>query len=88
MPIKFLILDIDGVLTDGGMYYSEGGDEFKKFNTKDGLGIQRIIKKHGIHVGIISHGQNIKLIKRRADLLGIEHVYAGKENKLSVLKSW
>src|SRR5690606_9328405 len=41
--IRFIILDVDGVMTDGGMYYTESGDEFKKFNTKDGMAI-----KHGI----------------------------------------
>ena len=43
--IRFLVLDVDGVLTDGGMYYSNSGDEFKKFNTKDGMGIKEILKK-------------------------------------------
>lgn len=88
MAIKLLILDIDGVMTDGGMYYTENGDEFKRFNSKDGLGIQRAITKHGLLVGIISHGHNRNLIERRAELLGINLVYAGKENKLAVLMRW
>lgn len=85
--IKMLCLDIDGVLTDGGMYYSESGDEFKKFNTKDGLGIKNLIKK-GIKVAFISNGKNNKLIESRAKLLGVEKVYVGKEEKLKVMEKW
>jgi YrbI family 3-deoxy-D-manno-octulosonate 8-phosphate phosphatase len=88
MSIKLLILDIDGVMTDGGMYYTESGDEFKRFNSKDGLGIQRLIAKHGVNVGIISNGHNVNLINRRAALLGISHVYVGKGNKLEKLIAW
>ncbi len=88
MQIKLLILDVDGVLTDGGMYYTESGDEFKRFNTKDGLAIQRVVSKYKIIVGIISSGHNINLIQRRADLLGISKVYVGKKNKLTVLRQW
>ncbi|MCX6190026.1 MAG: hypothetical protein NTW54_10590 [Bacteroidetes bacterium] len=79
MQIKLLLLDVDGVLTDGGMYYTESGDEFKRFNTKDGLAIQRLIAKYNIEVGIISSGHNINLIQRRANLLGISRVYVGKQ---------
>ena len=84
---RFLALDVDGVMTDGGMYYSESGDEFKKFNSKDGVGIKAVIQK-GIDVGVISAGFNAKLIQRRSSLLGIKHVYAGKESKLDVLARW
>ena len=85
--IKFLALDIDGVLTDGGMYYTESGDEFKKFNTKDGMGIKQAIKK-GIVVGFISSGKNSNIINNRAKLLGVKYVYVGQDEKLDVLKSW
>ena len=85
--IKLLILDVDGVMTDGGMYYTEEGDEFKKFNTKDGMAIKNLAKK-GLPIGIISSGFNAKLIKRRALLLGIEHVYVGKESKIDILTKW
>lgn len=85
--IKMLCLDIDGVLTDGGMYYSETGDEFKKFNTKDGLGIKNLVKK-GIKVAFISNGKNNKLIENRAKLLGVEKVYVGKDDKMNVMKKW
>ncbi len=85
--IKMLILDVDGVMTDGGMYYTESGDEFKKFNTKDGIAIKALTKK-GFAVGIISNGINKKLINSRAKLLGIQHVYVGTDEKIKVLQAW
>ncbi len=88
MQIKLLILDVDGVLTDGGMYYTEGGDEFKRFNTKDGYAIQHLSKDHNLPVGIISSGHNITLIERRAVLLKIPYVYVGNREKLGVLMEW
>jgi YrbI family 3-deoxy-D-manno-octulosonate 8-phosphate phosphatase len=85
--IKFLALDIDGVLTDGGMYYTEAGDEFKKFNTKDGMGI-KLVKQAGIEVCFISSGKNSTIIKNRAKLLGVKYVYVGLDEKLDVLNKW
>ena len=85
--IKFLVLDVDGVLTDGGMYYSESGDEFKKFNTKDGLAIKHLTAAH-FPVAFLSSGINKNLISRRAKLLGVQFVYCGLEEKISVLDTW
>jgi 3-deoxy-D-manno-octulosonate 8-phosphate phosphatase (KDO 8-P phosphatase) len=85
--IKMLIFDVDGVMTDAGMYYSESGEESKRFNSRDGLAI-RNLNKLGWKTGIISHGININLIKRRAELLGISHVYAGNRPKTDVLAEW
>jgi 3-deoxy-D-manno-octulosonate 8-phosphate phosphatase (KDO 8-P phosphatase) len=85
--IKMLIFDVDGVMTDAGMYYSESGEESKRFNSRDGLAI-RNLNKLGWKTGIISHGINISLIKRRAELLGISHVYAGNLPKTDVLAEW
>lgn len=85
--IKLLCLDIDGVLTDGGMYYTEAGDEFKKFNTKDGVGIKLLVKK-GVTIAFLSNGKNNKLITSRAKLLGVEKVYVGNENKMVILSKW
>lgn len=84
---KFLALDIDGVLTDGGMYYTESGDEFKKFNTKDGLAIISLTSA-GKSVGFVSSGINSKIIKKRATLLGVQKVYVGTWKKLEVLEGW
>ncbi len=85
--IKALFLDVDGVLTDGGMYYSETGDELKKFNTQDGMALKILVKK-GFYLGFISSGFNESLIKNRAKLLGVERVYAGQGAKLPILEKW
>ena len=85
--IKFLILDVDGTMTDGGMYFTENGDQIKKYNTKDGMAIKNITKK-GIHVGIISHGHKTFVVQSRAELLGIQKVYVGQDDKTTVLKNW
>ncbi len=85
--IKFLTLDVDGVLTDGGVYITENGDIAKKFNVKDGAGIRRAIKS-GITVGFISAGKSKKLLNARAKMLGVKHVYAGDEEKVIILAEW
>lgn len=85
--IKLLVLDVDGVLTDAGMYYTEKGDEFKKFNARDGLMIRRITAK-GFQVGILSNGFNENLVKARATLLGIQNVRVGQFKKMDVLTEW
>ncbi len=84
---KMLVTDIDGVLTDAGMYYSESGDEMKKYNAKDGLAIKMLIEQDK-KVGFISSGSNKNIINNRAKLFNIEHVYIGTWDKLSVLKEW
>lgn len=84
---RLLALDIDGVLTDGGMYYTEKGDEFKKFHTRDGMAIKFIIK-NGIEVAFISSGFNRNIIESRAKLLGVSRVYIGTGPKLPVLEAW
>lgn len=85
--IKFLILDVDGTLTDGGIYLSDEGVQFKKFNAKDGLGIRKAISK-GIEVGIISHSYSSKMIDDRANMLGLKYVYVGEKPKLQVVDEW
>ncbi len=85
--IRLLVMDVDGVMTDGGMYYSESGDEYKKFNVKDGMAIKKLPEK-GISTAIISNGSNKSLIARRAVHLGIERVEVGTQLKLDVLKAW
>jgi len=85
--IKFVFLDVDGVLTEGGMFYTETKDEFKRFETKDGMAIKTAMKA-GIRFGIISSGVNEKIIQHRADMFGIEHVYVGTKPKLEVAPMW
>lgn len=82
--IKMLLTDCDGCLTDGGMYYSENGDEFKKFNTRDGVAFE-ILRNNGIITGIIT-SENCKLVERRAKKLNIDELYMGVRDKLHVVK--
>lgn len=76
--IKLLLTDVDGVLTDGGMYYSEKGDDLKKFNVHDGMGLQ-IIKNSGIKTGIIT-SEETELIERRFNKLKLDYLIQGKRN--------
>jgi YrbI family 3-deoxy-D-manno-octulosonate 8-phosphate phosphatase len=85
--IKFLVLDVDGVMTDGGMFYTESGDQFKKFNTKDGMGIQLAIKA-GLQVAFLSSGSQAMIVRGRAKTLGVDHIYIGPRAKIDVLTEW
>lgn len=85
--LKLILLDVDGTMTDGGMYFTENGDQIKKYNTKDGIAIKREINK-GLKFGIISHGHKLNMVKDRASLLGIDLVYVGQEKKVIILDQW
>lgn len=85
--IKMLVVDVDGVMTDGGMYFSDSGFEIKKYNAKDGLALMRM-EKNGIKTGMLSHGFNRELIRTRAALLGLSYHYTGQDNKDVVLSRW
>lgn len=77
--IKLLICDVDGVLSDGKVYFGNDGEELKNFNIKDGLGI-KLLQKHGVKVAIIT-GRKSNIVERRAKELGIELVFQGKSDK-------
>jgi 3-deoxy-D-manno-octulosonate 8-phosphate phosphatase (KDO 8-P phosphatase) len=81
--IKLLLLDVDGVLTDGRLYYGNSGDELKAFDIQDGLGI-KLLQRGGIKVGIIT-GRTSSLLKRRAQELDIQPLIQGREDKLTAL---
>ena len=83
--IKLFITDIDSVWTDGGMYYDQTGNEWKKFNTADSAGVLflRLLK---IPTAIIT-GEDTLIVQRRADKLQIEYLFMGVDNKLSVAKA-
>ncbi|MBW2604723.1 MAG: HAD-IIIA family hydrolase [Deltaproteobacteria bacterium] len=81
--IKLLLLDVDGVLTDGGIIYNDNGAETKVFNVKDGLGM-RLLMGAGIHLGIITGRRSNALYSRCKDL-GINLIYDGVGNKTDVL---
>ena len=85
--IKFLVLDVDGTLTDGGMIFTSNGDEMKRFDAKDGRGIINTIKA-GIPVGLLSSGLNQPLLEKRAKMLGIQFVFADEKSKLVTLSKW
>lgn len=78
--VKHLIFDVDGVLTDGSIIYTDSGEEIKVFNVTDGLGI-KLCQKAGIEVTIIT-ARNSKVVKVRADNLGITSLYQGNLNKM------
>ncbi|WNZ43995.1 HAD-IIIA family hydrolase [Leptolyngbya boryana CZ1] len=82
--VKLLALDVDGILTDGGLYYTETGEELKKFNVKDGLGMQ-LVMRSGIAVAIVSAGHS-KATLHRAERLGIPHVLIKVQDKLAAVK--
>ena len=83
-PVKLVITDCDGVLTDGGMYYTETGDECKKFHTKDGMGLQRL-REAGVRCGIIT-GEDTQIVANRARKLQLDYLYKGVKDKLPVLQ--
>ena len=81
--LKILSLDVDGVLTDGGLYYTESGEELRKFNVKDGMGMKRV-QSTGVTVVIITTSST-PAIAHRGRVLGMDHVYLQCEDKLSQL---
>lgn len=81
--IKLFLTDCDGCLTDGGMYYSEQGDEMKKFNTRDGMGFQ-LLREQGLLVGIVT-GEDRALNKRRAEKLKLDIIEQGCSDKVMVI---
>ncbi len=81
--IKMFLTDCDGCLTDGGMYYSENGDELKKFNTRDGMGFS-LLKKMGIIVGIVT-SEDVELNRRRAKKLNLDILESGCKDKVAVI---
>jgi 3-deoxy-D-manno-octulosonate 8-phosphate phosphatase (KDO 8-P phosphatase) len=83
MKIKLILSDIDGVWTDGGMYYSSTGEELKKFNTADSAGVL-FSKLLGIKVGIIT-GEDVPMVKRRADKLKLDYAILGAKNKVKIV---
>ena len=82
--VRLFATDVDGVLTDAGMYYSESGDELKKFNTRDGMGI-KLLQRAGLITALITM-EETKLVTRRAEKLAIPEVHQGARDKLAVMR--
>jgi len=81
--LQLLVLDVDGVLSDGRLYFTNSGEEIKAFNSQDGLGIKLLIQQ-GIEVAIIT-GRESHIVSARASTLGIKHLVQGCEEKLEAL---
>jgi 3-deoxy-D-manno-octulosonate 8-phosphate phosphatase (KDO 8-P phosphatase) len=79
--IRMLVLDVDGVLTDGKLYFDHAGNEMKAFNTRDGLGM-KALQRCGIEVAVIT-GRKSAAVAHRMAQLDIQHVYQGREDKLN-----
>tara|TARA_B100000963_G_C22449417_1_gene590371 strand:+ start:294 stop:776 length:483 start_codon:yes stop_codon:yes gene_type:complete len=84
MKTKLILTDIDGVWTDGGMYYDNHGNELKKFHTYDSAGVL-FCKKLNVPVGILT-GEITEIVAKRAEKLKVDYLYQGVENKLDVAK--
>lgn len=82
--IKLLVLDVDGVLTDGGLYYGEDGMAMKRFNVQDGFGI-KLAQSVGLEIGVIT-GLNQRPVEKRIVELGIKHYYPGKHQKVPLFE--
>jgi len=82
--IRLFATDVDGVLTDAGMYYSESGEEFKKFNTRDGMGI-KLLQRAGLITAIVTQ-ERTKLVAWRGEKLTIPEVHQGVMDKLSLVR--
>ena len=78
--IKLLVLDVDGVMTDGGLTLGDDGQEYKTFHTHDGLGM-KLLKASGVDLAIIT-GRTSNVVKKRAESTGVAHFYQGAEDKL------
>ena len=84
-PLRLVVFDVDGILTDGGLYISDSGEEFKRFNSLDGHGL-KMLRTSGMELAIIT-GRTSKCVELRARNLGITRVYQGVENKLAAMQS-
>ena len=84
MAIRMLVLDVDGVLTDGNLYFDQTGKEMKAFNTRDGLGI-KALQHSGIEVAVIT-GRKSNIVSQRMAQLDIQHVYQGRADKLNAFE--
>jgi 3-deoxy-D-manno-octulosonate 8-phosphate phosphatase (KDO 8-P phosphatase) len=83
--VRMIVFDVDGVLTDGSLFYDNQGQEYKAFNSRDGHGI-KMLRASGVETGIIT-GRTSQIVLHRARNLGIEHIYQGAEDKLEAFQN-
>jgi 3-deoxy-D-manno-octulosonate 8-phosphate phosphatase (KDO 8-P phosphatase) len=84
-PVRLAIFDVDGILTDGSLYYSDSGEETKVFDVRDGHGM-KMLQESGVALAIITSRQS-SCVARRAENLGIDLLFQGVENKLSAFRT-
>ena len=84
-PIRLIAFDVDGIMTDGGLYLSDSGEEFKRFNSLDGHGL-KMLKASGVALAIIT-GRASHCVELRAKNLGITHLYQGVQSKLDAMQT-
>ena len=83
--IRLIAFDVDGIMTDGGLYLSDSGEEFKRFNSLDGHGL-KMLRASGMELAIIT-GRKSRCVELRAQNLGIKHLFQGIENKLATMQA-
>ncbi|QLI80478.1 HAD family hydrolase [Chitinibacter fontanus] len=84
-PVKLMIFDVDGVMTDGSLYFSDSGEEMKAFNSLDGHGM-KMLQNSGVKLAIIT-GRTSRLLEHRARNLGIDYLHQGSHDKLASFKA-
>jgi 3-deoxy-D-manno-octulosonate 8-phosphate phosphatase (KDO 8-P phosphatase) len=82
--VELMIFDVDGVMTDGGLYYGADGELFKRFNVLDGMGV-KLLQQSGIEIALITARQS-EIVLQRCASLGIQHVFQGSHNKRAVFE--
>ncbi len=82
--VRMVVFDVDGVLTDGSLFYGDRGEEYKSFNSRDGHGI-KMLRASGVEIGIIT-GRTSQVVLHRARNLGIAHIFQGAEDKLAAYR--
>ncbi len=85
--VRMFVLDVDGTLTDGGIYVLDSGEEMKRFHVRDGMAIARL-RRQGYHFGFVSGSKSERAIRKRATDLGVAYVYVGAGNKQAVVAEW
>ncbi len=83
--VRLIAFDVDGIMTDGGLYLSDSGEEFKRFNSLDGHGL-KMLKASGVELAIIT-GRTSRCVELRANNLGITHLYQGITDKLAAMRA-
>src|SRR5919205_3013498 len=84
-PVRLAIFDVDGVLTDGGLHYSDSGEEVKVFDVRDGHGM-KMLQASGVELAIIT-SRTSRCVARRAENLGIEYLFQGVEDKVTAFQA-